>query len=289
MKIFLTGSSGFIGRNLKESWQEKYNLYAPGHQELDLLNQKQVELYLEKHKFDLVIHAANTNDVTNTVSSYEILDRNLRMFCNLQRCSELYGKMYFFGSGMEYDVQHYIPRMKETYFGTYVPHDPYGFSKYLMTQLLSKTSNIYNLRLFGVFGQYEEWQRRFISNQICRSIKGKHMLIYQNSYFDYLYINDLINILEWFLHNTPKDKQYNVCSGHPVTLLSLAKLIAEITGYNKKIVIQQSNLNKEYSGNPDRLIQELGSICFTPFSIAIKELVEYYIQNEDLIDVKKLD
>lgn len=110
-------------------------------------------------------------------------------------------RLYYFGSGAEYDMRHYIPSMRESYFGTHVPQDPYGFSKYLMSSLA--TGNIYDLRLFGVFGKYEEWQRRFISNMIYRNLTGQTMGMNQNMYFDYLYINDLSSILEWFLFHEP--------------------------------------------------------------------------------------
>lgn len=42
MNILLTGSGGFIGRNLKEYLQDKYTLFCPRSYELDLTNEKQL-------------------------------------------------------------------------------------------------------------------------------------------------------------------------------------------------------------------------------------------------------
>lgn len=39
------------------------------------------------------------------------------------------------------------------------------------------------------------------------------MSINQNVKFDYLYIDDLCKIVEWFVTNTPKYNYYNVCTG----------------------------------------------------------------------------
>ena len=36
--ILITGGSGFIGKNLREQLQGKYNIYAPSHSELELLD-----------------------------------------------------------------------------------------------------------------------------------------------------------------------------------------------------------------------------------------------------------
>jgi len=288
MKILLTGSTGFIGRNLKEAWEGRYDLNAPRREELDLLDTYAVEEYLKNGGFDVVVHAANTNDVLHEVSKYQVLDRNLRMFFNLERCSQYYGKMYFFGSGMEYDVRHYIPRMPESYFGRYIPQDPYGFSKYTMTKTAEHSNNIYNLRLFGVFGKYEEWQRRFISNMICRSIKGIPLKMRQNKYFDYLYIQDLLPILDWFLTNTPGCHQYNVCSGQRVSLRSLAELVNQCAAEPREITQETPGLQMEYTGDNSRLVGEIGPLSLTPMKKVIQELYLYYQSHESLIKEEQL-
>lgn len=275
MKILLTGSTGFIGRNLKETWAGRYNLYTPGHQELDLLDTCKVERYLKAEQFDVVIHAANTNNFRRQADRYAVLDRNLRMFLNLERCRDLYGKLYYFGSGAEYDMRHYIPLMPENYFGTHVPQDPYGLSKYTMARLAD--GNIYDLRLFGVFGRYEEWERRFISNMIYQNLSGTAMRMNQNMYFDYLYIKDLVAIMEWFLFHDPKHHHYNICTGERVELYRLAQMVIEATKNPAEIVIAQEGWKPEYTGDNQRQREEMGeSLRLTPMPVAIREMVAYY-------------
>ena len=58
MKILITGTNGFIGRNLKEYFQDKDDVFAPKRQELDLLDSEAVYAYLEKGRFDAVLHCA---------------------------------------------------------------------------------------------------------------------------------------------------------------------------------------------------------------------------------------
>jgi len=54
-KIFLTGSTGFIGRNVKEFLQGRYLLFAPPREELDLLDKEAVRHYMEAHRVDTLI------------------------------------------------------------------------------------------------------------------------------------------------------------------------------------------------------------------------------------------
>lgn len=285
MKILLTGSTGFIGRNIKEQWADKYDIFAPNRLELDLRYTEKVKEYLKFHKFDVVIHAANTNDFTNKLSLYEILDYNLRMFYNLEKNRTFFGKMYYFGSGAEYDSKHYIPKMKEEYFGKYLPQDAYGFAKYTMSRIAQCSDNIYDLRLFGVYGKYEQWQRRFISNALCRSIKDMPITISQNVRFDYLYITDLCSILERLISIEPKYHCYNVCAGEVIDLKNIAKMINRITGLNSEIQIKNSGYKLEYSADNQRLKDEIGEYRITSIENGIKELYTYYRTRQN--DIQK--
>ena len=188
-KIFITGANGFIGKNLCEGLREYYDIFSLSRNELNLLDESEVEEYFKKNYFDAIIHCATQNASRNAKESLDlVLERNLRMFFNLERCSNYYGKMYYLGSGAEYDMENYIPFMKEEYFGRHIPKDGYGFSKYIMSKISSNRNNIYDLRLFGVYGKYEDWEIRFISNAICKAMYNLPITIKQNVYFDYLYI-----------------------------------------------------------------------------------------------------
>lgn len=287
-KILITGSRGFIGNNLVKNLREEYELSTPTSRELNLLDDVGIIKYLSVNHFDVIIHSANRNNTRFNISQYDSLDGNLRMFFNLQRCRQLYGKMIYFGSGAEYDNRHYIPMMKEEYFDQFVPADPYGFSKYIMAKSCKKDDNIYELCLFGVYGKYEEWERRFISNAICRALKGMDITIQKNVRFDYLWIDDLIEILKWFIENEPNEKRYNVCRGESIDLYSLATIVKKTLGVNNSIIVGEDGWKPEYSGNNNRLLKEIGDFQFTSFDKSISILCNYYKEIIDTIDAKKL-
>lgn len=288
MKILLTGSTGFIGRNLEQSLQDSFVLEAPSSHELNLLDTGVVEDYLKNERFDIIIHCANMNNTRKNITSYDSLDGNLRMFFNLERCRDYYGKMYYFGSGAEYDMRHYIPDMKEEYFDTYIPADAYGFSKYVMSKACDHSNNIYDLRLFGVYGKYEEWERRFISNAICRALAGKDITIQRNVYFDYLWVEDLCDIMHWFIKYEPQYRHYNVCRGSKIDLYSLACIVKETLNLDCNIKVAEDGWKPEYTGNNTRLLNEIGDYHFTGFEESIHILCEFYKNNYDKIDANVL-
>jgi GDP-L-fucose synthase len=256
MKILITGGSGFIGRNLKEQYDKNYSVFAPTSSELNLLDENSVSEYLRKYRFDAIIHAANwTVTRTSTKDPTKELDHNLRMFFNLARCSDSFGKMIYFGSGAEFDREHRTPKMKEDYFDTHVPKDQYGFSKYLMAKYAQGSSNIYNLRLFAVFGKYEDWKIRFISNTICNVIYDLPVKIKQN---------------------VPSDHVYNVCTGQANDLESLAKIVLEVSRKDLPIKIKEEGLGREYSGDNSKVVNELGDLEFRDIAEGIKELFVWY-------------
>lgn len=284
MKILITGGNGFIGKNLKEQLSADYEIFAPTSKELNLLDSEKVLSYLKKNKFDVVIHCATWNATRNSKKdTTKVLENNIRMYFNIARHQNLYEKMIYYGSGAEFSREHWKPKMSEEYFDTYVPTDQYGFSKYIMCKHAEKSQNIYNLRLFGIFGKYEDWKIRFISNAICKTIYHLPITINQNVYFDYLYIDDLVKITKWFIENNPKYHIYNICSGEVHDLKSLAKIVLDVSNKNLPILVKNKGLGKEYSGDNSKALLEVGNFQFYNIKNAIYKLFKWYKTNKSSI------
>lgn len=289
MKLLITGATGFIGRNLKEQLADRYEIIAPTSRKLNLLDEDAVKEYIVSHHFDVVIHAATWNATkTSTKDLLKVFPNNCRMFFNIARCSDHYGKMLYYGSGAEYDRRYCKQKIKEGYFDTHVPIDDYGFSKYIMAKYAEKARNIYDLCIFGVFGKYEDWEIRFISNACCKAIWDLPITIKQNVFFDYLYVDDLVEITKWFIENNPKEKIYNICTGRTLDLLSLAKKVLAASGKNLEIRVATEGLGAEYSGDNTKLISELGFYKFKEMDECIRDLYNWYLENKTLINKNSL-
>ena len=180
-RILITGASGFIGRNLAEQLSKSFNVEAPGRVELDLMDTASVLAYLKEKQFDAVVHCAGIGSSRQSKID-GLFEKNLHIFQNVARCSRHFGKMIQIGSGAEYDKSRPIARISESEFGKRVPTDEYGLYKYECSKYIEKTDGMICLRLFGCFGKYEDYQTRFISNAICRSLFNLPITIATVSY-----------------------------------------------------------------------------------------------------------
>lgn len=289
MEILLTGGSGFIGKNLLESdLAKKHKIIAPSRAELDLTDGNSVAKFFANRKFDAVIHSAGKPGHRNAKDLSNIFYSDMRMFLNLLQNSGNYGKMIMLGSGAIYDQQFEIKKVKEEDYKLHLPKDEHALFRYVAADYAESLEKIIELRIFGIFGQYEDYAIRFISNAICKTLFNLPITIKQNRKFDYLYVKDLPCILDYFLSAFPRYKAYNVTPDVAVELLDLAKMIRGVAGKNISIVVEKSGLGMEYSGSNQRIKMDFPGYRLTPLTEAVERLYRWYKKNLSTIDQKKL-
>ena len=280
MKIFLTGGSGFIGRNIIEDLSVRHTILAPTHKELDLLDDGAVRSFMKQNTVDVVVHSAIKPAHRNAKDFSDILYSNARMYFNLVRNADSFGKMLYLGSGLCYDMRHYMPKMKEEYFDRHVPADDAGFAKYICSKHCENSTKIIDLRAFGVFGKYEDYAIRFISNAICKTLFDLPVTLKQNRKFDYIYIHDLVRIIELFMLNDIKDKSYNITPDNSISLLEIAEMVVDVSGkHGFPVVVMEKDMGTEYSGDNGRFRQAFRDFEFTPVKQAIAGLYAFYANN----------
>lgn len=288
MKIFLTGGSGFIGKNIIELLGERYDILAPGSRELDLSDEVAVEKFFRKNDIDIVIHSAVRPGHRNAKDPSNQLYLNTRMFFNIIRNSDRFQRLISLGSGAVYDVRNPIVKVTEDYFDTHVPADEHGFSKYVIAKHMEKLENAVKLRVFGIFGKYEDYTIRFITNAICKAICDLPITIRQNRRFDYLYIDDLMPVLEHFIHKPAQHSAYNVTPDKAVDLYTIAEMVRTRSGKELPILVSEPGTGPEYSGDNGRLRAEIPELNFTPLVEAVDRLYCWYEENFREIDREKL-
>jgi len=287
MKILISGSGGFVGHNLAMGLAGKFELFIPRSKELDFTDEKALRKYIKKNNITHVVHAAVHSGIFLTREAG--FQGDLRMLVNLMRNLDILEKIIVFGSGAEYAKTRDIHKVKEEEWGEYVPRDLYGLAKFLTTEIVRREPKMVNLRLFGIYGPYEEYQYKFISNSIVKNLLGMPIRIKQDVVFDYLYIDDLLPVVEHFLINNSRYRDYNVSTLDSIRLTQIAKLINKIADRQSLIEVVNRGLNFEYTGSNDRLCKEMPGWQITSYEVGIRRLYNYYKSIKDSLNRREIE
>ena len=200
MNILLTGSGGFIGKNLKKYLEGKYNLLTPRSFELDLTNKVDVEDYFKSNKIDFVIHCGSTGGARGIQDRDTTIEDNLAMVDNILTAKNHDVRVILFGSGAMYDKSRTLHKVKDSEIGQVVPVDVYGKSKMLIAEKVKNRKDVVCLNIFACYG-YGEKENRFPSYAINCVLHNKPIEINQDVVFDYLFVEDMQKIVEYFIEN----------------------------------------------------------------------------------------
>ncbi|KFN39362.1 MAG: sugar epimerase, partial [Sulfuricurvum sp. MLSB] len=250
MKILIIGANGFIGRHLHEHLvkHSTYALLTPSSKELNIVQEESVDFYMHAHKPDIIINCANRGGSRDS-GNENIVHDNLRMFFNIVKHSDKVSKIIHFGSGAEYSKHKPIVDAKEDHADITIPLDEYGFYKSICSKFIEKSNNNLNFRIFGCYGEYENYEFKFISNAIVKNLLHLPITINKNVFFDYIYVGDLVKVVTHFLENDTVHKVYNLTTGRKIDLISLAKLVNETSDFTSEIKVINEGLNNEYTSD----------------------------------------
>jgi UDP-glucose 4-epimerase len=229
MKVLVTGSSGFIGRQLCKALQDKGHSVIPVDLEHDLTRP---EVAGALPVADAVFHLAANSSVMPTISNPALAVDNLLMTHNvLEYCRKN-------------DVQTTIfTSSREAFTGV----NPYAASKIAGEAWLKAYHNTYGLRyaaprLSNIYGPGDS-NPRFIPLMIEAALSGAEMVVYgDKKQLDFLYIDDVVGGLALCLENFDKvnDATFYIGSGQSTGLTTVAKTIKELTGSQSRITVTEN-------------------------------------------------
>lgn len=276
--ILITGSGGFIGKNLNKFFNDKYNLLTPRSYELNCVDEKEVKKYFKKNKIDFILHCASVGGVRGVEDKPETLDENVRMVENLLKYKNDDTGMILFSSGAMYDKSKPIQKVKEDDLENCNPLDLYGKSKKKIVELVKNRTDVTCLVIFACYG-YDENESRFPTYSISQNLQHKPIEINQNVVFDYLFIEDLCKIVEHFINNKPKENVINATPSESINLKNIAQIVNDISDYKSEIEIKNQELGNEYTGDNSRLLAEIPNFKFTKMEDGLKLLYGYIKNN----------
>jgi UDP-glucose 4-epimerase len=250
MNILITGGNGYIAKSLYNSLKDIHHVMSISRYDFDLTNREATDTFFKHRLFDVVIHCAVKGGSRLAEDNRNVIDDNLAMYYNLLANKSNFNKLIHFGSGAEIHA-------KDTH---------YGLSKHVIRQSILEKDNFYNLRIFGVFDE-NELNTRFIKANIKRYINKKPIQIHQDKYMDFIYMPDLVKIVEYYINNNNIPKEINCIYNTVCTLTRIAQLINELDEYNVEVKVGDgSGIN--YNGDGGNILP----IDFIGLKQGIKEV-----------------
>jgi len=155
------------------------------------------------------------------------------MYDNLMLCRDKFNRFIHFGSGAEDKADGY-----------------YGFSKYIINQLMKLDPKSVNVKIYAVFDE-NELSTRFIKGNILKYINKENMTIHQDKQMDFFYMKDLVSMIEWLLDYHEEEfpvQEINCSYLEKYTLSQIAKIINSLNNYKVEIQVEDEIEGKAYCG-----------------------------------------
>ena len=242
-KILITGADGFIGKNVIEQFDSKYKFVKiTRSSKYDILD---LNSFIDIDSVDIVLHLAAKTFVPESFKNpYEFYDFNIKStlniaeFCRIKNVSRvIYLNSYTYGT------PNYLPIDEEHKISL---HSPYNKSKYLSEELLlnylDSVSNVVSLRLFNIFGKYQG--EHFLIPTIIKQLSGNKIEVKNlKPKRDYLYVKDLILLIEKIIETNSISGIFNVGSGKSYSVSEIVNTILKVS--KKELKIISENITRE--------------------------------------------
>ena len=229
-KILITGSSGFLGKNLFNFLNNQYDTYGLSRNDVDLNDFAATRSYIEKINPSLIIHFAwnlnrtKLNDFYTQYKNYQIT-KNL-----VDICVEKNIKIMCIGSCLEYSPGPQIMKEADQTF----PVNLYGFAKKeCLSYIQEKYKNYVWIRLFHIFGKDSNNVINDTVNSLQNDAKIKLSKCEQN--IDYIYVKDFLRAVGLIV-----EKNFtgviNVCNNNKLSLKKTILEIAEALNKDQELI-----------------------------------------------------
>jgi len=237
-RVLVTGSEGFIGKNLCPYLEKRgievvpYDIKFGG--SLPPLN-----------GIDAVIHLGANSSTTET-DLKKILNENFIFSGTLyQLCANMGVKFQYASSGSVYGA---AETFEEDQFC--VPLNPYAYSKYMFDNWLLNEDHPYQgFRYFNVYGPHEE-HKGDQASPITKFIKqiqedGEIKVFRGKASRDFVHVEDVCEVHYRMLHHDTNGV-FNVGTGNSVSFKEIADKMAENSGAKVKQIAMPTKLKGKY-------------------------------------------
>lgn len=248
-KILLIGATGFVGSNILQKLHNTYDIHSiTKSHNVDFADLDTVSNLLEQIKPDVVINCLTYGQKQLGPNPSLEVAKNISVFYNFLTCSDKFDQFINVGSGAEFDRAKNIDCAEEIDINKILPKDSYGFAKNLISRSIqSHAEKFITLRLFGCFGE-NEWPTRLLP----KFLHSETALELQDRYFDYISIQDFVQIVDYVIQQRPQVNDINCVYSDKLKLSEILSLFCKLQNLVPKFVVTaQSQFN--YTGASSRL------------------------------------
>lgn len=245
MKIFVTGSAGFIGSKLVEHFKSQgHDVLHPVRAELNLADSNQVDKFFDDNVIDVVVHCAVAGRTNMTGQDLAISGENTIMIRNLYSNKQKFKRLVNIASGYEFDhINNNINCIHEHMVEFVIPEASYGMGKNLVSRIVRGTDDWFNLRLFGMFHE-DESDIRFFKK--LKSGTGP-FIIDSDRKFDFVYLNDILPMIDIAVRGDMRHKCVNLVYPEKYYMSELVKYFCETHNVDREVVVKGVG-DKNYTG-----------------------------------------
>lgn len=260
-KILLTGSNGFIGKNLVSLLSEKQiNIITTSSRDFDLTKESDVDRLFDQHEFDSVVHlAADVGGIKMIRSNPgRIFYNNLMMNTLLMEKARIHGIKKFISLNTINSYPEKDTNFKEDQIWEGLPNKDvfsYGISKRIMLAQARTYKEQYdfdsiNLIVDNTYGPHDNFDP--INSRVIPALIYKfHKAIKNNenqvkvwgsgkSLRQFLFVEDLVQIIYQALIEDLGYNVMNVSNGETVTIRQIVENISSILDFNGDIIYDTS-------------------------------------------------
>ena len=303
-KIYVAGHRGLVGSALVRKLKSEgfLNVVTRTHEELDLTRQSEVENFFAKEKPAYVILAAAKvgGIYANDTYPADFIMQNLQIECNVIDAAYKNGveKLLFLGSSCIYPRECPQPIKEEYLLSGYLEktNEAYALAKIAGLKMCAFYNQQYGTdyisvmpcNLYGVNDNFSPENSHVIPALMRKFHEAKEnkepaVTVWGSGkpLREFLNVDDLADACLFLMDNYKGNEFFNVGYGKEVTILELAEMMKQVTGFQGEIILDGSKPD----GTPRKLtdisrLKEMGwkpKICLEE---GLKQTYEWYKANK---------